>query len=389
MEPFALVNETAPASGIEQLSSTQAAEYEDRFQLALSLMATSPDLAAYFLEALYAETGSPRVGLELARALFIAKRYKQSEKVFRAVLEAGVPSEAEAKARLFLAEIGARSRGPYSASASLLFDANPANGIEPQSVEIFGLDFNFEDESYRSASVGLGLSGRYDQSFDAQFLDRLVVEPRLRFFPGIDYATMDLSGETTSSISKRGKLHFGTTLSADSDSLQVSTNYLRATHTFSDSSNVAVQISYQAGLTEGLTDRYAGVKGHFWRVQYAQALNTSSGLLSGTAFYSDVLRDDEFSSFSEYGTSLSLTFNATPDLQVRPRGSLSQKDFYSVDPFFGNERRDTSFFLGLDSTWLGAGITMRPALSVGFEGRISNQSLYEFKGLRASLSIGY
>src|SRR5512135_3893637 len=67
--------------------TVQASEYQAHFLLGVEAMrAGNPMRAAAIFEQLLAATGSPRVKLELARALFLMRDYERSEQLFREVL---------------------------------------------------------------------------------------------------------------------------------------------------------------------------------------------------------------------------------------------------------------------------------------------------------------
>src|SRR5512135_3641001 len=73
-----------PPAGTVQASGN---EYQARFLLGVEAMrAGNPMRAAAIFEQLLAATGSPRVKLELARALFLMRDYERSEQLFREVL---------------------------------------------------------------------------------------------------------------------------------------------------------------------------------------------------------------------------------------------------------------------------------------------------------------
>jgi hypothetical protein len=75
--------EETPASAVQQNGDA----YQARFVLGVeALHAGNPMRAAAIFEQLLADTGSPRVKLELARALFLLHDYERSEQLFREVL---------------------------------------------------------------------------------------------------------------------------------------------------------------------------------------------------------------------------------------------------------------------------------------------------------------
>src|SRR5512139_1483071 len=127
--------EEAPAGTAQERSN----DYQARFLLGVdALRAGNPMRAAMIFEQLLADTGSPRVKLELARALFLLQDYERSEQLFREVLALPeLPWRVGENIRVYLDEID-MATGYVRFSVGLVSDSNPRNFTNSREVFIGG-----------------------------------------------------------------------------------------------------------------------------------------------------------------------------------------------------------------------------------------------------------
>lgn len=151
-----LAEETA-AGAAQQHDS----EYQARFLLGLeALRAGNPMRAATIFEQLLAETGSPRVKLELARALFLMEQYERSEQLFREVLALpDLPWRVGENIRVYLDEID-MATGYVRLSLGLVSDSNPRNFTNSREVMIGGQSLTVVEPEDNRDVYGARLSVR-------------------------------------------------------------------------------------------------------------------------------------------------------------------------------------------------------------------------------------
>ena len=119
-------------------------QYQEDFDNGLSLITQGEFLSASeVFSKLYEGTQSPRVKLEWARSLFLAGQKKESEKLFREVLDLNPPMMVRERVGVYLEEIST-SNGRLEASIGLIQDANPRAVTSDRIINLFGMKFNYE-----------------------------------------------------------------------------------------------------------------------------------------------------------------------------------------------------------------------------------------------------
>lgn len=119
-----------------------------------------PARAAAIFEQLLADTGSPRVKLELARALFQLREYERAEQLFREVLAIpDLPWKVAENIRLFLDEID-MATGYIKFAVGVVGDSNPRNFTNAREVMIGGQTLVVVPPEDNRDVVGLKLSVR-------------------------------------------------------------------------------------------------------------------------------------------------------------------------------------------------------------------------------------
>lgn len=152
---------TSPALADDQVS------LQDRFLVALALMEGGrPNEAVTVLRDLYDRAPTPRVRLELARALFLAGDLAASKQLFVEAYNAAPPADVRANILSFINVID-RRRGKLSLSASVARYANPLQQPGTYSLNFAGIDLTFEpDGTYRDL-WGVTGEAQYQKDFSS------------------------------------------------------------------------------------------------------------------------------------------------------------------------------------------------------------------------------
>lgn len=111
--------------------------------------------AAALFEALYRDTGSPRVRLEWARALYLAGDLAKARDLFLDALQANPPVEVQDSIIGFLRDIR-RAEPHWDVSFGLVSETNPRATAETKVIYLWGLPFEYRPSSDTGTQRGLG-----------------------------------------------------------------------------------------------------------------------------------------------------------------------------------------------------------------------------------------
>lgn len=132
-------------------------DIQRRFSEAMLRIDSTPATAVEILEGLTAETDAIRIRLELARALYLDGRLRESQAAFTAVLKelpVDAPPQVRANVERFLVDIN-RRLSPFRFGFSVVKDTNPTQSTETRKVEIFGLEFDYSPQTIPKEEYGL------------------------------------------------------------------------------------------------------------------------------------------------------------------------------------------------------------------------------------------
>lgn len=129
-------------------------EFQNKFDLGISLIEVDPNKSVEIFSNLYAETKSTRVKLEWARSLYAAKRFDESKVIFSEILSEELPLPVRDRVELFLTDINV-SIQPFSISFGIVRDSNPKASPKEQQISLFGQIFDYVPEVRPKTESGL------------------------------------------------------------------------------------------------------------------------------------------------------------------------------------------------------------------------------------------
>lgn len=143
----------------------QAQDVQQRFLIALSLMEQGQAAeAAIELQRLYVEAPTPRVRLELARALMLAERWQEAKQLFVEAFKDDPPPVVKANILNFISRID-RRRGKVSASLSAARYGNPLQQPGAYTLNFAGIELAYEpDQTYQNL-WGVTVGGSYSKEY--------------------------------------------------------------------------------------------------------------------------------------------------------------------------------------------------------------------------------
>lgn len=348
------------------------------------------ETAARILERLLADTNSPRVKLELARALFFAREYSRSRQLFREVLALpDLPWKVAENIRRFLDEID-MAAGFVKFSFGLVSDSNPRNFTNSREVMIGGQSLTvvapednrhvsgvrFSMRGYRPLDDAGRLSAFFTASytdFPNRTFDRLSTDfglardvprfPWLRAKLGMEGALLD--GEVLYSFPYVGVLAASAPTETTRVQAEAKLGRLEVSRMpFMDSRNLFLITKLSYPPARGLAF------GNEFTLEQASAREPAysyrGGSIGGSVVWPVRVWDTRFT--------LS--------------GSFGFRKYDAPDPFFGERRADIQRKANLDilrPSWRILGY--RPLLGLAYEETDSNLAYFSFRKLGMTLQL--
>ncbi|HET9463100.1 MAG TPA: porin family protein [Thiobacillus sp.] len=379
--------EEAPAGTVP----AQGDAYQARFLLGVEALRTgNPMRAATIFEQLLAETGSPRVKLELARALFLMQDYERAEQLFREVLaRPELPWRVAENIRVYLDEID-MATGYIKFSVGMVSDSNPRNFTNSREVMIGGQTLTVVPPEDNRHVTGARLSVRGYRPLDDSRRTTAFFTASYSDFPErtFDRLTGDvgLAQAVPGAPWLKAKAGFeGARL--DGDTLY-RFPYVGALAAMAPSEGYRLLGEFKFGRLQ--VPQMPHLDSHnlflIGKLAYPPAL--------GLAFSNEATLERAETSEAAYsyrGGSLGGSMvwpSDTWDTRFTLYGSAGVRRYEGIDPFFGDRRQDTRFAASLDLLRPSLRFRgYRPQIGVMYEKTDSTLDFYSFSkvGLRFQL----
>ncbi len=346
----------------------------------------------WFRRALVIEPSSTRIRLELARALYLDRRYEDAFRQFQRARAGNPPPAVIAAIDRFMAAIRHEKRWSYSVNVAIAPDTNINNATSARQAEIFGLPFELDDASRARSGVGLdvGASAEFAPRISNRASVRLGVSAERREYAGRDFDDMTVSGHAGPRLSA-GK--WDLSLLAAGFARWYGAKPLnrggggRIEATWYRSSRTALNLSLTALATKNLRSPEQSGLMVYGVGTWSRAIDPSSAVTASLGLVRQYARSPEQANWTyiaavSYQKDLPRGFS----VQIEPR--FLQSYFGAADPFFGKTRRDTEFDLRL-------GVSNRrivfsrftPQISYAFATRSSSIALFAFTQSRVEIGV--
>src|SRR5512139_645042 len=379
--------EEAPAATLQASGDP----YQARFLLGVeALQAGDPMQAATIFEQLLAETGSPRVKLELARALFLMQDYERSEQLFSEVLALpDLPWRVGENIRVYLDEID-MATGYVRFSVGLVSDSNPRNFTNSREVFIGGQTLTVVPPADNREVYGARLSVRGYRPLDEARQTTAFFTASYSDFPA--YTFDRLTGDVGLAQAVPGLPWLKAKAGFEGARLDGHTlyrfPYVGALAAMAPSEGYRLLGEFKFGMLQVPQSPYLDSHNLFLigKLAYPPAL--------GLAFSNEATLEKAETSEAAYsyrGGSVGGTViwpSSTLDTRFTLYGSAGVRNYDGIDPFFGDRRRDTRYVASLDLLRPSLRIRgYRPQIGVMYEKTESTLDFYSFSklGLRFEL----
>lgn len=338
-------------------------------------------------QALVARTGSPRVRLELARTLFLLKRYAESRALFKEVLlDPAVPWRVRDNVEAFLREID-DAEGYVRFALSVISDSNPRNVGSQREFTIAGLRLGFVPPADNRRVTGL--------RYGVEAMRPIGDESRLSaYFAGayLDYPNTELDRLTVDfGLAKalgRGRLRGGIEAGTFGGRALYDFPYAALGYLLSQSPLHRVAAEARLGRVNFPDYGYLDATYGSVSLSGARSLSDAFALTGSLALERSNAYDQPFCyTGASLGSGVSWLL-AEPALLLKADLSLGKRDYAAADPFFGAERTDRRTRLEVSARskqWRLYGFS--PALVVALERNRSSIGFYEYEKVNASVAL--
>lgn len=345
-------------------------------------MGPDPNNAAAIFSALYNETNSVRVQLELARSLYLAGRLAEAKTQFIDILNKPIPIVVRDKVEWYMSEI--QKQQSFKFVFGVFQDSNPGYITSARTVSIFGQTLSYQPAQSTKSETALNIgaeverelipqSGLYAQigantvtyqteAFNKQTYDASITK-RWQDYNykdlKIGYETMYFGGYTLYNypyVSTRfvfngsNQDYYGFMAKAGT------LNY--PTYTYLNGSQVQANTFYNHNITRNLSAYFE-----------AGADNTPA-------------TQPSFSSHGMYATIGTQIAEDSTHLQATLKASLLQRNYWESDPLWGQVRRDSGqlYFFSLTKRNLYI-LGMRPSIDITYQANNSTIPFFTYSKL--------
>ena len=336
--------------------------------------------AVGIFESLARKTNSPRVQLELARALFLDRRYEAAKNVFAEVLrQPGIPWTVQENIHAYLEQIDA-ALGYLRLGIAVVSDSNPRNFTDSRQIVIAGQPLQIIPPEDNKEVYGL----RYSVSAAKAFTETASLAGYL------DTSFSDFSN----SMFDRWGADFGLLMSPQSlpkfkYRVGLEESYYAKEHLY-EFPYIGIRYTpqplYQFRLNNEFKIGRLGVP----NADYLDATNlslttnvarqaSSKIYTSGDLYLEKSIAGEDAYSYYGGALGLSFSFDFLQNWRVKPFTSLGKRLYEDDDPFWGETRNDTRLTVGITLTKINLDIFgYTPEVGVSYEDNESNIEYYSY-----------
>ncbi len=378
---FVYAEAQAPGTTAVTINSTATDPLQILFEIALvELEKGNYASATAILQSLAEKTKSPRVQLELARALFLDRRYAAAKEVFNEVLrQPDIPWSVQENILAYLERIDS-ALGYIRFGLSIVSDSNPRNFTDSRQVVIGGQPLNIIPPEDNKQVVGLRYSVSAAKAFTetawlAGYLDTAFSDFSNSNF---DRWGGDLGVLISPQVTPKLKYRVGLEESYYAKEHLYEFPYVGIKYT--------PQPLYQFRLNSELKVGRLGVSNADYLDATNFSLTTNAARQASSKIYTSgdlyleksIAQEDAYSYYGgALGLSLSVDF--LQNWRVKPFTSLGKRLYQDDDPFFSETRDDSRFMVGITVTKINLDIFgYAPEVGLSYEKNSSNIDYYSY-----------
>ena len=352
------------------------------------MQARSYGPAIRVLRALLEQTQSPRVKLELARALFLNGEYREARELFNEVLaDPDTPWRVRENIEAFTRQID-NTVGFRRFAVSVVHDSNPRNITSQREFTIGGFRLTYEPPADNKPVTGLRYFAQALQPiYPAAQLAGYITASYLDY-PGVALDRANIDAGLSKGLGPRAALKGGIEAGSFSNRWLYAFPYMSAEYAFLQTPREQLAGAVKLGYVR--FPNYSYLNATYGSVALAgvRALSDAALLTARLTLEHADAYDHAYSyNGIAFAPGASYLLSAAPILLGGSIG-LGRRDYAGADPFFGIVRVDRKTTLELrvqhkEWRWRGA----KAALVFSVEDNRSNIDFYSYRKVNASIAV--
>ena len=346
--------------------------------------------AEHVFREIVAKTNSPRVKLELARTLFLQKRYRESRALFREVLvDPGIPWQVRENVEVFLRQID-EADGYVRFAASIVSDSNPRNITSQREFTIGGFRLTFVPPADNKRVTGMRYAVQGMQPLDTESRVSGYVTASYLDYPNttFDRLTLDLGLSKSFDVAGRSILRGGVEKGTFGGRSLYDFPYVAYRRVLSALPKFRLTGEARLGQVNFPDFGYLDAAYGSGTLSAVTPASESVALGLNVALDRSNAREAAFTNTgTAIGPSLWWLINR-PAIFITADLSFGKRDYAATDPFFGLDRTDhrTRLEVAVRSRewrWW----DLRPGVIFSAEHNRSSIGFYEYEKVNLSLSL--
>jgi hypothetical protein len=357
--------------------------FQQRFDQGIQVLRSDITQAVEIFRQLYIDTRSSRVQLELARSLFLAGQLAESKTQFIDILLKDIPITVRDKVEWYISEIQKRDTAKFY--VGIFQDSNPGQITGSRSFNLFGQNLAYQPSQSTSPAFGLNLSAEVEREFIPQSGFFLQVSAAT-----FTYATADFNRQISdTSVIKRWQdsdykdVRLGNELMFYGGAFLYNSPYVSSRLIFGRSDGDSYGFFVKAASLNYPNYHYLNGTQAQAQAQYLYNATRNVALNAELGIDRTAAQESAYSSYGMFASlGLQIAESAT-QLQANLKATVLRRNYWQVDPIWGEVRNDNGRIYSLTVTKRDFYIFgLRPEIGYVFQSNDSSLPFYSYsKGM--------
>lgn len=337
------------------------------------------DKAVEIFQALYSDTKSVRVQLELARSLYVAKRLAEAKEQFILILAQPIPITVRDKVEWYLSEI--QKRQTLKFYVGVYQDSNPGQITSERVFNIFGQTLNYQPNLPTSPEMALNLTAEVEREIPGS--NGLFAQASLVTSTYPTSAFNRQIGDT--SFIKRWQdfnykdIRIGNEFMFYGNNLLYDSPYVSTRFVFNQPNQNSFGFSAKAAILN--FPNYAYLNGTQFQAQtsYTYSVFRNWSLNAEVGADRTTAQQQAYSSYGMYAGLGTQVAEDSTNLQLNLKVTLSRRNYWDTDPIWGDNRSDGGLSYAVTLTKRDLYVFgLRPEIGYVYQRNDSNIPFYSY-----------